>query len=47
MVIDMNEQHLSTVAQIRAFLDGTREVQFDPIGEDSAMGACRGSRRAL
>jgi hypothetical protein len=35
MVIDMNEQHLSTVAQIRAFLDGTREVQFDPIGEDS------------
>lgn len=35
MVIDMNEQQLSTVAHIRAFLDGTREVQFDPIGEDS------------
>lgn len=35
MVIDMNEQQLCTVAQIRAFLDGTREVQFDPIGEDS------------
>ena len=35
MVIDMNEQQLRTVAQIRAFLDGTQEVQFDPIGEDS------------
>lgn len=29
MVIDMNEQKLSTVAQLRAFLDGTEEVCFD------------------
>ncbi|MGH8546612.1 MAG: integrase [Gammaproteobacteria bacterium] len=35
MVIDMNEQKLSTVAQLRAFLDGTEEVQFEPLGEDS------------
>jgi len=36
MVIDMNEQQLSTVAHLRAFLDGTQEVQFEPLGEDSA-----------
>ena len=36
MVIDMNEQELNTVAQLRAFLDGTQEVQFEPIGEDPA-----------
>jgi transposase InsO family protein len=35
MVIDMNEQRLSTVAQLRAFLEGTDEVQFEPLGEDS------------
>lgn len=35
MVIDMNEQKLSTVAQLRAFLEGTEEVQFEPFGEDS------------
>jgi transposase InsO family protein len=35
MVIDMNEQELSTVAQLRAFLEGTEEVQFEPLGEDS------------
>jgi transposase InsO family protein len=28
MVIDMNESRLRTVAQLRAFLDGTLEVQF-------------------
>jgi len=27
-VIDMNEQALKTVAQIRAFLDSTQEVKF-------------------
>ena len=35
MVIDMNEQQLTTVAQLRAFLNGTQEVQFEPTGEDS------------
>ena len=35
MVIDMNEQKLNTVAQLRAFLQGTDEVQFEPLGEDS------------
>jgi hypothetical protein len=35
MVIDMNEQKLCTVAQLRAFLDGTQEVEFEPVGEDS------------
>jgi len=35
MVIDVNEQRLSTVAQLRAFLDGTEEVQFEPLGEDA------------
>src|SRR3990167_9392741 len=35
MVIDMNEQQLNTVAQLRAFLNGTQEVQFAPQGEDS------------
>lgn len=35
MVIDMNEQKLNTVAQLRAFLGGTDEVQFEPFGEDS------------
>ena len=35
MVIDMNEKELKTVAQLRAFLNGTQEVQFAPQGEDS------------
>ena len=35
MVIDMNEQQLNTVAQLRAFLNGTQEVQFELSGEDS------------
>ena len=35
MVIDMNEKELKTVAQLRAFLNGTQEVQFEPRGEDS------------
>ena len=35
MVIDMNEQQLNTVAQIRAFLNGTQEARFEPIGEDT------------
>lgn len=35
MVIDMNETQLKTVAQLRAFLNGTQEVVFEPIGEDS------------
>jgi len=35
MVIDMNEQQLNTAAQLRAFLNGTQEVQFEPKGEDS------------
>src|SRR3990170_4633790 len=35
MVIDMNEQQLTTVAQLRAFLNGTQEVRFEPKDEDS------------
>lgn len=34
MVIDMNETRLNTVAQLRAFLDGTLEVRFQPISND-------------
>ncbi len=34
MVIDMNAEQLSTVAQLRAFLNGTEEVRFEPTGED-------------
>ena len=34
MVIDMNESQLKTVAQLRAFLDGTLEVKFQPIRND-------------
>src|SRR5438094_9092294 len=30
MVIDMNETRLNTVAQLRAFLNGTAAVQFQP-----------------
>ena len=37
MVIDMKEQKLNTVAQLRAFLEGTEAVQFEAFGEgDSA-----------
>lgn len=35
MVIDMNEAKLTTVAQLRAFLDGTEEVEFEPFGDDA------------
>ena len=35
MVIDMNETRLNTVAQLRAFLDGTLEVRFQPISNDA------------
>jgi transposase InsO family protein len=35
MVIDMNESRLHTVAQLRAFLDGTLEVQFSPLNSGS------------
>ncbi|MHB8565392.1 MAG: hypothetical protein ACYDDA_15995 [Acidiferrobacteraceae bacterium] len=37
----MNEQELKTVAQLRAFLDGTQEVRFEPMGEDPARYAFR------
>ena len=35
MVIDMNESRLTTVAQLRAFLEGTLEVEFSPLKSDS------------
>jgi transposase InsO family protein len=35
MVIDMNETRLNTVAQLRAFLEGTLEVKFNPIRNDA------------
>lgn len=35
MVIDMNETQLKTVAQLRAFLNGTPDVQFQCIGDDT------------
>ncbi len=34
MVINMNEQKLNTVAQLRAFLEDTEAVRFDVLGED-------------
>ena len=34
MVINMNEQKLNTVAQLRAFLEGTEAVRFDALGGD-------------
>jgi transposase InsO family protein len=34
MVIDMNESKLCTIAQLRAFLEGTSEIQFRSIDED-------------
>lgn len=33
MVIDMNETKLSTIAQLREFLEGTCEVQFEPAAD--------------
>lgn len=35
MVIDMNETRLKTVAQLRAFLNGTLEVKFQSISSDA------------
>ena len=35
MVIDMNESRLNSVAQLRAFLEGTLEVQFCPLNNDT------------
>ena len=40
MVIDMNETRLNTVLQLRAFLDGTLEVQFQAIGNDAQRYDC-------
>ncbi len=36
MVIDMNDSQLSTIAQLRAFLEGTLEVSFTPFADDVA-----------
>jgi transposase InsO family protein len=35
MVIDMNDSQLRTVAQLRAFLEGTPEVVFQPLRNDT------------
>ena len=35
MVIDMNETRLNTVAQLRAFLDGTLDIQFQSSNDDA------------
>ena len=38
MVIDMNESKLRTLEQLRAFLQGTLEVEFFPaMGQDKAQ----------
>jgi len=34
MVIQMNDQHLQTLAQLRAFLDGTTAVHFAVAAEE-------------
>ena len=34
MVIDMSEQKLVTLSQLRQFLDGTQEVEFRGCGAD-------------
>lgn len=39
MVIDVNETRLSTVAQLRAFLEGTLEVEFCPLNARVASAA--------
>jgi hypothetical protein len=35
MVIEMNETKLESIAQLRSFLQGSAEVQFQPCGEDA------------
>ena len=35
MVIDMNESRLNTVAQLRAFVAGTLEVEFSPLRDEA------------
>ena len=35
MVIDMNDSRLRTVAQLRAFLEGTPEGVFQPLRNDT------------
>lgn len=37
MVIDMNEQKLKTVAQLRAFVDGTEKVRFEAPGASDSQ----------
>lgn len=34
MVMDMSEQGLKTVMQLRAFLGGTQEITFEPIAQE-------------
>ena len=34
MVIDMNDTKLRTLAQVRAFLEGSAGVEFQPTGDD-------------
>ncbi len=36
MVIDMNDAKLKTLAQLKAFLDGSAAVDFRPAGDDLA-----------
>jgi hypothetical protein len=36
MVIDMNDAALGTIAQLRAFLEGTLPVSFAPFADDDA-----------
>ncbi|TSE22087.1 Integrase core domain protein [Tepidimonas sediminis] len=36
MVIDMNDSALGTIAQLRAFLEGTLSVSFAPLADDDA-----------
>ena len=38
MVIDMSEQKLVTLLQLRQFLDGTQEVEFRGCGKDQDPG---------
>jgi hypothetical protein len=44
MVIDMNETRLRTLAQLRAFLDGTLEVQFQSINNHAGRYSSIGRR---
>lgn len=43
MVIDMNESRLTTVEQLRAFLAGTLEVQFQPLNDNQQRYAMNAS----